>query len=169
MKCPYCSKEESHVVDSREVEDEVRRRRECLACGARFTTSERIMTKGLWVIKKDDRREEYQREKLLTGIRKACEKRPLPAGTIEKTVDGIEAELFSLGRREVPTTIIGDMVMARLKQLDHIAYIRFASVYRPFADLASLKQEVDTLAQAPTQLALLPNASPPHRLRRRRA
>ena len=117
---------------------------------------------SLFVIKKDQRREEFSREKLLTGIRKACEKRPLPSGTVDKLADDIEAELYQLGKTEIPSAVIGDMVMARLKSLDHIAYIRFASVYREFADITTLKEEVDTLASTATahpanQLPLLPH------------
>jgi len=115
------------------------------------------------VIKKDERREEFSRNKLLTGIRKACEKRPLPTGTVDKMVEDIEAEVYHLGRSEVLSAVIGDMVMERLKSLDYIAYIRFASVYREFADITALKQEVDTLVSSqaevsrPTsQLPLLP-------------
>jgi len=116
------------------------------------------------VIKKDERREEFSRDKLLTGIRKACEKRPLPTGAVDKLADDIEAELYRLGKAEIPSTIIGDMVMERLKSLDYIAYIRFASVYRAFTDITTLKQAVDTLVSSETevsrpagQLPLLPN------------
>ncbi|MBA7694551.1 Transcriptional repressor NrdR [subsurface metagenome] len=116
------------------------------------------------MIKKDERREEFNRDKLLSGLRKACEKRPLPIGAVEKLADDIEAELYRLGRAEVSTTIIGDMVMERLKSLDHIAYIRFASVYREFADITALKQEIDTLvgsevraSPSTSQLPLLPD------------
>jgi len=119
------------------------------------------------VIKKDERREEFGREKLLAGIRKACEKRPLPTGAIDKLVDDIEAELYQLGKLEIPTAIIGDMVMEGLKNLDYIAYIRFASVYRDFTDITALKREVDTLLNTeaeispPTeQLPLLPDEKP---------
>jgi transcriptional repressor NrdR len=113
------------------------------------------------MIKKDQRREEFSREKLLTGIRKACEKRPLPSGTADKLADDIEAELYQLGKTEIPTAVIGDMVMARLKNLDHIAYLRFASVYREFADITTLKEEIDSLATTTAvypadQLPLLP-------------
>jgi transcriptional repressor NrdR len=101
---------------------------------------------SLFVIKKDGRREEFNREKLLRGIRKACEKRPLPSGTVDRLVDDIEAELYQMGRTEIPSASVGDMVMARLKGLDHIAYIRFASVYREFQDITMLKEEVDSLA-----------------------
>ena len=145
MNCPYCRFHDSRVIDSREVNDGIRRRRECLDCGSRFTTYERLQPASLFVIKKDERREEFNRDKLLAGIRKACEKRPLPTGTIDKLVDDIEAELYRLGKAEIPGAAIGDMVMERLKSLDTIAYIRFASVYRPFTDITALKQAVDTL------------------------
>jgi len=146
MNCPYCGGQEARVIDTRGLDEGVRRRRKCLACGARFTTYERIQPRDIYVIKRDGRREEFSREKLSSGIRKACEKRPLPTGSIDKLVDGIEAALYEVGRREVASTYIGDLVMAGLKQLDHIAYIRFASVYRKFADIGVLKQEVDSLA-----------------------
>ncbi len=164
MNCPYCSCHDSKVIDSRDVNDGIRRRRQCLSCGSRFTTYERLQPASLFVIKKDERREEFNRIKLLTGIRKACEKRPLPTGTVDKLADDIEAELYHLGKAEIPGAVIGDMVMERLKSLDYIAYIRFASVYREFTDITTLKQEVDTLvsSQAETshptsQLPLLPD------------
>jgi transcriptional repressor NrdR len=164
MNCPYCSYNDSRVIDSRDVNDGIRRRRQCLSCNSRFTTYERLQPASLFVIKKDERREEFDRMKLLIGIRKACEKRPLPTGTIDKLADDIEAELYRLGKAEIPGTVIGDMVMERLKNLDYIAYIRFASVYREFTDIATLKQAVDTLisgqVEAPTpsnQLSLLPD------------
>ncbi len=164
MNCPYCDFHDSKVIDSREVNDGIRRRRECLNCGSRFTTYERLQPASLFVIKKDERREEFNRDKLLAGLRKACEKRPLPIGIVEKLADDIEAELYRLGKAEISTAVIGDMVMERLKSLDHIAYIRFASVYREFADITALKQEIDTLvgsevsASLPTsQLPLLPD------------
>jgi transcriptional repressor NrdR len=163
MNCPYCDYSDCKVIDSREVNDGIRRRRQCLSCGSRFTTYERLHPGNLFVIKKDGRREEFDSSKLLTGIRKACEKRPLPTGTVDKLADEIEAELYRLGKAEVPSAVIGDMVMERLKSLDHIAYIRFASVYREFADITTLKQEVDTLlgtgagiSPLPGQLPLLP-------------
>lgn len=148
MKCPYCNSEDSKVIDSREVSDGVRRRRQCLECSSRFTTYERILPGSLFVVKKDQRREDFNKGKLLAGIRKACEKRPLPAGTVDKLADDIEAELYQLGKAEVTSYIIGDMVMERLRKLDNIAYIRFASVYRDFADITDMKQEVDTLIDA---------------------
>jgi len=159
MKCPFCGYIDSKVIDSRDVNDTIRRRRECLGCGLRFTTHERIQTSNLVIIKKDKRREEYSREKLTTGIRKACEKRPLPTGAIEKLVDDVENELHSLGKAEIASSVVGEIVMEKLKQLDHIAYIRFASVYRDFTDITSLKHEVDTLIAAKdvaSQLPLLP-------------
>ncbi len=163
MDCPYCGYNDSKVIDSRDVNDGIRRRRQCLKCDSRFTTYERLHPAGLFVIKKDERREEFNREKLLSGIRKACEKRPLHSGTVDRLADDIEAELYGSGRLEVPSAVLGDMVMEKLKGLDHIAYIRFASVYREFADLTSLKQVVDALASAetgtsrhPGQLSLLP-------------
>ena len=161
MICPYCGHYDSKVIDSREVNEGIRRRRQCLRCDSRFTTYERLQPASLFVIKKDERREEFDREKILTGVRKACEKRPLPSGTVENIVDDIEAELYQLGRTEIPSATIGDMVMARLKKLDHIAYIRFASVYREFEDITTLKKEVDTLASntiihSADQLPLIP-------------
>jgi transcriptional repressor NrdR len=146
MNCPYCRGQESKVIDSRSLDEGVRRRRECLACSARFTTYERVQPHDIFVIKKDGRREEFSRDKLLLGIRKACEKRPLPTGIIDKFVESIEAELYALGKSEVSSSYIGDLTMEGLKKLDHIAYIRFASVYREFADIGALKQEVDSLA-----------------------
>ena len=146
MECPYCGYRDSKVIDSRDINDGIRRRRQCLSCSSRFTTYERLQPVGLFVIKKDERREEFSRDKLLTGIRKACEKRPLSSGTVDKVADDIETELYRSGRVEIPGTVIGDMVMERLKSLDHIAYIRFASVYREFADITTLKEVVDALA-----------------------
>jgi transcriptional repressor NrdR len=173
MNCPYCGHYDSKVVDSRDVNDGVRRRRQCLSCGARFTTYERLQPASLFVTKKDERREEFDRNKLLSGIHKACEKRPLPTGAIEKLVDDIEVELYRLGKAEIPSDLIGDMVIERLKKLDHIAYIRFASVYREFADITALKQEVDTLLsgdETPSgQLPLLPEAELVGAIKGRRA
>ena len=164
MNCPYCGYHDSKVMDSRNVDDGIRRRRECLSCRSRFTTYERVQAGSLFVIKKDGRREEFNLGKLLAGIRKACEKRPLPIGTVDKLADDIEAELYQLGRTEIPSAVIGDRVMQRLKSLDHIAYIRFASVYRKFTDITALRRELDTLLSAETggapsasQLPLLSN------------
>jgi transcriptional repressor NrdR len=175
MNCPYCDYPDSKVIDSRDVNAGIRRRRQCLGCKHRFTTYERLQSASLFIIKKDQRREEFSRDKLLSGIRKACEKRPLPTGAIEKLVDEVEAELYHLGKAEISSSLIGDMAMEKLKKMDHIAYIRFASVYRDFADITALKEAVDTLVvnqkdrsrplpgkdQAsglPGQLPLLPDA-----------
>jgi transcriptional repressor NrdR len=149
MKCPFCSSEESHVLESRDIEDGIRRRRECLGCQGRYTTYERLQPISLYVIKKDQRREEFNKQKLLGGLHKACEKRPLAAGAVDHVADDIENELLQMGLTEIPSSTIGDMVMAHLKKLDYIAYIRFASVYRDFADITDLKQEVDTLLSVP--------------------
>jgi transcriptional repressor NrdR len=167
MKCPHCGYNDSKVLDSRDVDDGVRRRRQCLSCDTRFTTYERFQRTGLFVIKKDKRRELFDKGKLLNGIRKAFEKRPVAANTIDKVADDIEAGLYKQGRQEVQSAIIGDMVMNSLKQIDQIAYIRFASVYRDFADITRLKQEVDNLARgvgrsvAAEQLPLIPENEPP--------
>ncbi|MFC2020670.1 transcriptional regulator NrdR [Chloroflexota bacterium] len=164
MNCPSCEYNDSKVIDSRDVNDGIRRRRQCLSCGSRFTTYERLQRASLFVIKKDQRREEFDKDKLLTGIRKACEKRPLPTGAVDKLADDIEVELDQQGKAEIPGTVIGDMVMERLKNLDYIAYIRFASVYRDFTDITALKREIDSLVTdetvtlSPTsQLPLLPD------------
>jgi transcriptional repressor NrdR len=146
VNCPYCGYDDSKVIDSRDVNDGIRRRRQCLRCDSRFTTYERLQRASIFVIKKDGRREEFDREKLLTGVRKACDKRPLASGAVTKLIDDIEAELYQSGRSEIASSVIGDLVIARLKSLDHIAYIRFASVYREFADITTLKEEVDSLA-----------------------
>ena len=166
MKCPHCGYNDSKVLDSRDVDDGVRRRRQCLSCETRFTTYERVQRTGLFVIKKDKRRELFDKGKLLNGIRKAFEKRPVAANTIDKIADDIEAGLYKQGRQEVQSAIIGDMVMNSLKQIDQIAYIRFASVYRDFADITKLKQEVDNLARGMSrsvpaeQLTLIPENEP---------
>ena len=162
MKCPHCGYSDSKVLDSRDVDDGVRRRRQCLGCESRFTTYERIQKSSLFVVKKDKRREAFDKSKLLNGIRKAFEKRPVAARVIDQVADDIEAELYKQGKQEVSSTVIGDMVMANLKKIDQIAYIRFASIYRDFADITRLKQEVDNLARGESkavpsaQLPLLP-------------
>ncbi|MCX8147408.1 MAG: transcriptional regulator NrdR [Candidatus Woesearchaeota archaeon] len=146
MRCPYCSSEETRVLDKREsIPGIVRRRRECLKCQKRFTTYEKIEALDLYVIKKDGRREPFNREKLMNGILKACEKRPISHDTIEKTVSSIEAELLNKKKKEVSSREIGEMVMKMLKKLDKVAYIRFASVYREFKDLSSFEEELSKL------------------------
>ncbi len=145
MNCPNCQHTDFKVVDSREVEDGIRRRRECLGCGHRFTTYERIQPTAVYVIKKDGRREEWSKDKLLGGLHKACEKRPLPVGTVDRLADEIESELLETGRVEISTAAIGDKVMEKLRAIDNIAYIRFASVYRKFTDVTEFKDMVDKL------------------------
>ena len=162
MNCPYCGFEDSKVIDSRASEGGIRRRRQCLACGQRFSTIERTELGVLLVAKKDGRREEFSRDKILSGVRRACEKRPIPLGAIEALVDDIEARVHALGKAEVPTRFIGELVMERLRDLDDVAYIRFASVYRAFRDVEDLKEELAALERARTpttssqQLPLLP-------------
>lgn len=165
MRCPYCGYSDSKVTDSREAENGIRRRRECRNCSLRFTTYERVQPTALMVIKRDNRREEFNREKLLTGIRKACTKRPVPSRTIEKMVEDIEAELQHLGHVEVPTNIIGEMVMEQLRNLDRVAYIRYASVYRDFQDIESFERAVRDLRENSAQLAL-PQIAPGYTRRR---
>jgi len=144
MKCPYCSHGETKVIETRETEEYIRRRRECMRCGKRFTTYERI-ERSFVIIKKDRRRERYRRDKLALGIEKACEKRPIPRETIEKMVDEIENDLQNLGKDEIESKIIGDIVIKKLKELDHVAYIRFASVYKEFQDVSSFEEELKKL------------------------
>ena len=161
MKCPYCGFQDSKVVDSRGIDDGIRRRRQCLHCDARFTTYERFHADSFMVIKKDGRREEFSRDKLTSGIRKACAKRPVSNDAIEQVVDKIEGDLHHLGRIEVPSSTVGEMVIEHLKELDRIAYIRFASVYREFTDIDSFRRELDALTHGQgkvpaTQLPLIP-------------
>lgn len=133
------------MIDSRDSGDSIRRRRECLQCGLRFTTYERVQTRALLVAKRDGRREEFDREKLWASVKSACAKQPLPIGSIEKTIDDIETQLLNAGRAEIPSRSIGELVMERLRELDRVAYIRFASVYRDFRDIESFKEEVEAL------------------------
>jgi transcriptional repressor NrdR len=142
MRCPYCGKSEAKVVNSRVLPDAVRRRRECLSCRRRYTTFERLET-TLLVIKRDGRREEFDRRKLFEGVRKACHKRPISIEQIEDVVNRVENEVRGLGLREVESQRIGQMVIDRLRILDDIAYVRFASVYRRFQDMDSLMTEVE--------------------------
>ncbi|MBS3131211.1 transcriptional regulator NrdR [Candidatus Woesearchaeota archaeon] len=147
MKCIYCSHPETKVVDKREPEDlsTTRRRRECLKCGKRFTTYERPETVEIVVVKKDGRRERFDRQKLLSGVLKSCEKRPVTADSIQKLVSDIESDLKEKGENEISSRKIGSLVMKKLKSLDKVAYIRFASVYREFEDLESFEEELEKL------------------------
>ncbi|MEI8333016.1 MAG: transcriptional regulator NrdR [Chloroflexota bacterium] len=147
MRCPQCGDRESRVVDSRDLEDQatIRRRRECAVCAARFTTYERIEAARLIVTKRDGTREEFDRAKVLSGLRKALTRRPVAEDAAERAADQIEATLRSAGVSEVPSSRIGELAMERLRGIDQIAYIRFASVYQSFEDLEALKREVDTM------------------------
>jgi len=146
MKCPFCGYTESKVLDSRmnKEMDTIRRRRECLKCTKRFTTAERL-EEGLLVIKKDGRREVFDRTKILNGLKKACEKRPISITTLEKIVSRIEYNLFEKNEREIKCSEIGEMVMDELKKLDEVAYVRFASVYRQFKDINEFMEELKEL------------------------
>jgi transcriptional repressor NrdR len=148
MKCPYCQALDSRVTDSREISggSAIRRRRECPACGRRFTTFERIDLAGLVVVKKDGRRQEFDPDKLRQKLRVALTKRPVGEEQIDQLVQRVEADLLAQGKAEVPSSAIGEAVLQQLKAVDHVAYIRFASVYREFADLQDLKREVDDLS-----------------------
>ncbi len=143
MRCPFCSFTETRVTDSREGEKTVRRRRECMSCGRRFTTYERAEAISLYVVKKDGRREAFDNHKVFEGIRQACAKRPVPTEMIENVVSEIESELLKQGNHEIPSQEIGEMVIARLREIDAVAYVRFASVYRQFTDLDGLMDEIE--------------------------
>jgi len=147
MKCPYCGFAQDKVVDSRESKeaDSIRRRRECERCNKRFTTYERIDEIPYMVVKKDGRREKFDRQKVLSGILRACEKRPVSAAKLENIVDQTEAYVVDSPERERTTSEVGELIMSRLKELDTVAYIRFASVYRDFKDVREFKEELEEL------------------------
>lgn len=147
MKCPYCNYEETQVIDTRETEnlEATRRRRECLKCNKRFTTYERVEEADIIVVKKDGRRERFERQKLLNGILKACEKRPISLEKIERLVDEVESDLRKRDSVEVESRVIGEIAMKKLKALDKVAYIRFASVYREFEDIDRFEEELERL------------------------
>ncbi|MBI4874795.1 MAG: transcriptional repressor NrdR [Acidobacteria bacterium] len=147
MNCPFCGFRQDRVIDSRESKEgeSIRRRRQCLSCERRFTTYERIDEIPYMVIKKDGRREKFDRQKVLTGLLKACEKRPVGMGKLAEIVDDVEGRLAESPEREMPTTAIGEMLMARLKALDKIAFVRFASVYRDFQDVEAFLNEIKDL------------------------
>jgi transcriptional repressor NrdR len=149
MKCPFCGYLDSKVVDSRPDKGgaTIRRRRECESCGKRFTTHERVEDIHPLVLKKDGRRESFDRLKLIVGIQKACEKRPVSVEQIEQMVDRLETRLQESGEREVPSTVIGEWVMNELHQIDQVAYVRFASVYRSFKDISEFMLELQDLLQ----------------------
>lgn len=161
MRCPFCSGKESKVTDSRMNDAGIRRRRECLECGSRFTTLERVQTAPMLVSKRDGRREEFNREKMIVGLRLACAKRPVTAAAIERLVDEIEAELQQRGGNEVASETLGAAVMDRLRELDPVGYIRFASVYRKFQEIESFESAIRDLRDGTQQLPLLDNTPPP--------
>ena len=145
MKCPFCGFNESKVIDSRPADDSIRRRRECLTCSRRFTTYETVESLPIVVIKKDGSRQTFERGKVLGGMIRACEKRPVPVARLEKIAADIEQELQNSMEREISTEVIGEQVMEHLRALDQVAYVRFASVYRQFQDLDSFMEEVTKL------------------------
>ena len=149
MKCPYCGAEESKVIDSRPTEDSerIRRRRECLQCQKRFTTYETVESLPIVVIKRDSSRQQFDRNKILNGMLRACEKRPVPLAELERAADEIEQAIQNSLDREISTEKIGELVMERLKPLDEVAYVRFASVYRQFKDIDSFKRELDKILE----------------------
>ena len=144
MKCPFCNQDNTRVVDSRPADDNtaIRRRRMCDACGKRFTTYEKVETIPLIVIKKDQNREQFDRSKIEAGVLRACHKRPVSAEQIHRLVDDVETEVFNLEEREIPSSVIGEIVMDNLKDLEAVAYVRFASVYREFKDVNTFMDEL---------------------------
>ena len=144
MKCPYCGMEDTRVIDSRPADENrsIRRRRSCDSCGKRFTTYEKVETLPLIVIKKGNVREQYDRSKIEAGILRACHKRPISASQITDLVDAVEVEIFSREEKEIPSSVIGELIMNKLKDLDPVAYVRFASVYREFKDVNTFMDEL---------------------------
>ncbi|MFI3171927.1 MAG: transcriptional regulator NrdR [Eubacteriales bacterium] len=144
MKCPYCNKFDTRVVDSRPAEDgtTIRRRRSCDECGKRFTTYEKVETIPLIIIKKDFNREQYDRSKIEAGVLRACYKRPVSAAQIKQAIDAMETEIFAVEDKEIPSTVIGEIVMRELQKVDPVAYVRFASVYREFKDVNTFMDEL---------------------------
>jgi transcriptional repressor NrdR len=150
MRCPFCKDPDNKVIDSRESHEGavIRRRRECLACKRRFTTYERVEELTPLIVKKDGRREGFDRDKLLAGLKKACEKRRVGADELESLVDEVEKKLQELGEKEVPSAVVGEAVMERLQRLDEVAYVRFASVYRSFRDIGEFMDELKELVSS---------------------
>lgn len=144
MKCPFCSSDNTRVIDSRPAEDNssIRRRRLCDACGKRFTTYEKVETIPLIVIKKDNSREQYDRSKIEAGVLRACHKRPISVNQIHQLIDEVETDIFNLEEKEIPSSVIGEIVMDKLKDLEEVAYVRFASVYREFKDINTFMDEL---------------------------
>ena len=150
MKCPFCVYSESKVIDSRPTDEgaKIRRRRECLSCEKRFTTYEIIETAPIMVVKKDKSRQAFDRGKLLAGLVRACEKRPISLATLEEAIDAIQTSVLNTMDREVPSSRIGELTMARLKEIDEVAYVRFASVYREFKDVNSFMDELKDILES---------------------
>ena len=149
MKCPFCASEDTRVIDSRPADDNnsIRRRRLCDVCGKRFTTYEKVETIPLIIIKKDNNREQYDRSKIEAGVLRACHKRPISVNQINELVDAIETEIFSREEKEISSTIIGESVMDKIKNLDSVAYVRFASVYREFKDVNTFMNELKKMLE----------------------
>ena len=147
MKCPFCSAADTKVIDSRPADDNssIRPRRQCETCGKRFTTYEKLETMPLMVIKKDESRENYDRAKIESGVLHSCHKRPVSTQQIDALIDSIENQIFNMEEKEVPTSVIGELVMDKLKDLDEVAYVRFASVYREFKDIGTFMEELGKL------------------------
>lgn len=147
MKCPYCNEEDTKVIDSRPAEDNsaIRRRRQCISCGKRFTTYEKLETMPLMVVKKDGTREAYDRSKIEAGILRACHKRPVSRQQVDTLIEELEAKVFNLEEKEIDTSVIGELVINKLKELDEVAYVRFASVYREFKDVNTFIEEIGKL------------------------
>ena len=149
MKCPYCNEDDTKVIDSRPADDNcsIRRRRQCERCGKRFTTYEKLETMPLMVIKKDNSRETYDRSKIESGVIRSCHKRPVSTQEIDSMIDDIENRIFNMEEKEVATSVIGELVMESLKDLDEVAYVRFASVYRQFKDIHTFMAELAKLLE----------------------
>lgn len=147
MKCPYCNSNDSRVIDTREVPDGIRRRRECNNCHQRFTTYERIAGINLLIVKRDGRREEFDRNKLIKSMRISCSKRPVSAEKLEEAAREIETDLYTMGKGEVQSLTVGKLVMQHLQEIDEVAYVRYASVYRRFEDLSNITEEIEHLLQ----------------------
>lgn len=147
MRCPFCSADDTKVIDSRPAENSIRRRRQCEACGKRFTTYEKVETIPLMIVKKSDVREPYDRAKLEGGVLRACHKRPVPVAEVNSMIDEVENQILSMEEKEIPSNVIGELVMERLRNLDDVAYVRFASVYREFKDVETFLREIEKLAK----------------------
>ena len=149
MKCPFCNQEATRVIDSRPADDNssIRRRRLCYECGKRFTTYEKVETIPLIVIKKDNNRETYDRSKIEAGVLRACHKRPIPVADINALIDQVEMEIFNREEKEIPSKVIGEIVMDKIKDLDSVAYVRFASVYREFKDVNTFMDELKKILE----------------------